>query len=130
MATSPASEPPKRRNLGGLARKITMSLAEQQETVDRAFELGVSQGEDNARRLLREEIRQELQDELVGSPGCPLCVTRRDLRAVNQRLAITQLELQRERHARRGWQARDGRYRYKGTVADADAPVTRARAGL
>lgn len=119
MATSPASQPPKKSNIGGLARRITMSLAEHQEHVDRAFELGIEQGEDLARRMLREEIRQELEDELTGVPDCPACAALREVKELRKRLAVARLDVDRERAVRRNWIRRQGLYNYRGTVADA-----------
>ena len=118
MATSPAEGSPDNSNVGGLARRITMTMKEHADSIDRAFDLGCEQGEDNARRLLREEIRQELEDELTGDPNCPLCVSRRELDDLRKRHAVTKLELDRERTNRRQWIRREGVYNYRGVPAD------------
>ena len=87
------------------------------EALDHAYWEGFELGRDTARRELRDEIAQELEDELSRwDPDCELCVVRRRAGDLEKELARTKVDLYGVKQRSRGWQMRDGApYRYRDT---------------
>ena len=106
----PLNTDERRKAVGGRAKVVEISLEELRHRVDTAFDLGVEQGLEVARRDLRDEIRDELEHEHL-TPDCPMCIARRELLELRGQLArVSHKDRERARRLR-NWGIQEGRYR-------------------
>lgn len=105
-----------KKNIGGSARRIEISIHDLSLRIEESEQRGFENGMDAARRLLRDEILKELEDEIEAfDPHCDLCIARRDLKSVGQDLAAARSTIEQLRSRARGWIVREGKYPYRET---------------